>query len=127
MNAPSRRDVLSGRRILVVEDEYYLADELRAFLAGRGATVVGPAGTVAETRSLLASGPRVDAATIDLRLRDTNALEIADHLDQGGIPFVFITGYDRSMVPERHRDVAHFEKPTDLGRISEVLAELTGG
>lgn len=126
MHEPSA-DILLGRRVMVVEDEYFLADELRSFLARHGATVVGPVGTVAETNSLLASGPRIDAATVDLRLRDTSALEIADCLKRDGIPFIFITGYDRAMVPERHRDIVHFEKPIDLPRITRALAELTRG
>ena len=49
MPEPTLRD----RRILVVEDEYMLAEELRSDLSERGATVIGPVGTLAAALDLL--------------------------------------------------------------------------
>ena len=37
---------LTGARVLLVEDEYYIADDLRRTLHAAGATVIGPAPTL---------------------------------------------------------------------------------
>jgi hypothetical protein len=37
---------LKGRRVLIVEDDYFMADELRAEFQQAGAEVVGPVGRV---------------------------------------------------------------------------------
>lgn len=116
-------DALADRRILVVEDEYYLADELQRALARHGATVAGPLATLSDTRAELRSGRPFDAAVLDLRLGDDECVEIADELKARGIPFVFTTGYDRSLLPDRHRDVPHFQKPCDIGRVLSTLAD----
>ena len=42
---------LRDRIILVVEDEYMLADELRCEIGDAGATVLGPVGTVGCARA----------------------------------------------------------------------------
>ncbi len=49
-------DSLQGRHILVVEDEYMLADELRAELTDAGAVVLGPVGSLAEAMALIRGG-----------------------------------------------------------------------
>ncbi len=118
-----RSNNLAARRILVVEDEYYLADELNRALAQHGATVAGPVGTLSDTRAELRSGRPFDAAVLDLRLHDDQSVEIADELKSRSIPFVFTTGYDHALIPDRHRDVPHFEKPCDIGRVLSALAE----
>ena len=46
---------LRGRRILVVEDDYLLAESLNDLLAEAGAKVVGPVGNVPEALSLVLS------------------------------------------------------------------------
>ena len=63
---------LSGKRILVVEDEFLIGAMLTDILVGAGSTVVGPARTAAEGVALAAS-EALDGAVVDVNLRGENS------------------------------------------------------
>ena len=111
------------RRILVVEDEYFLAQDMIQGLRAEGAEVVGPAGAVCDALDLIGATARIDAAVLDLNLRGELAYPVADALTERGVPFVFTTGYDQSYIPERYNGVARFEKPV---RMADVARRLFG-
>ncbi len=113
---------LAGKCILVVEDEYFLADDIAKALQDAGANIAGPIGNLAEAVAWLESS-NADMAVIDLNLEGTFAIEIADVLKQRGVPFVFATGYDEEAIPERHRDVARWEKPFDVNALVRAMAD----
>ena len=112
--------VLAHRRVLVVEDEYYLADDLTQALRKLGAEVVGPVPTVEQAAALLAH-ERVDAAVLDINLRGQMVFPIAAALRGKGVPFVFATGYDNTSVPEVYQDVPRWEKPFDPHELAKML------
>lgn len=109
-------------RVLIVEDEYFLADDLAEALRARGAQVVGPIADLAEALSQVRRDG-FDFAVIDINLRNEKAFPIADELTRRGIPFGFATGYDLDVIPERYRKLRRWEKPYDLQNItSEVVS-----
>lgn len=108
-------------RVLVAEDEYLLAEELRTELAAAGAIVLGPVGTVEDTIALIQSEPHIDGAILDLNLHGEMAFPAADLLVQRHVPFVFATGYDDAAIPARFRNIARYQKPVDLGRITRAI------
>ena len=114
---------LAQCRILVVEDEYLLADELAMELADEGATVMGPVPTVAHALALLDAQSRPDGAILDLNLGGDPAYPLADVLIDRGVPLIFTTGYDASAVPERFAHVPRCEKPINVGRITAALGK----
>jgi CheY-like chemotaxis protein len=107
----------------VVEDEYFLADDLVGLLRDTGLDVVGPVGTLDEAERLVAE-ERIDCAILDINLRGQMAFPVADRLGEAGIPFIFATGYSRAAVPDRFRDVPHLEKPIEPASL--LLALLPG-
>lgn len=115
---------LTSCRVLVVEDEYFLADDMALALQKGGAEVIGPVPTIDKALALVASDERIDAAVLDINLKGQNAFEVADALVRRGIPFVFATGYGQSMVPPEHRAVPRFEKPLDLHNLIRTLPRL---
>ena len=121
----SGASALTGRRILVVEDEYFLADDLKHTLAGHGAEVIGPVGTLEAADRLVGRGG-VDCAVLDINLRGEMAFPVADRLREAGIPFLIATGYGGSAMPERFRDVPHLQKPFEPGRLLELLPKAIG-
>lgn len=100
---------LNGQRILVVEDEYFIATDIRRTLSAGGADVLGPVGTTAEAFALLPTSP--DAAVLDVNLDGDRSFAVAEHLAERGIPYLFLTGYDAWALPERHRDAPRLAKP----------------
>ena len=112
---------LAGRRVLVAEDDYLIADALCQGLEAAGAEVVGPAPDVAAALALLAEGT-VDAAVLDVNLGGEMAWPAADALLARGVRFVFATGYDASVIPARYAGVTCCEKPVRLVEIARALA-----
>ena len=102
---------LEGRRVLLVEDEYYIADDLRKALSEAGADVVGPCPTLLKALDAMDT-QSFDCAVIDLNLHGESALPIADRLLDEGTPFAIATGYGSDSVPEHLKDVPRIEKPS---------------
>jgi DNA-binding NtrC family response regulator len=61
-------DNLTGCRVLVLEDEYFLAKDLERELTARGAIVVGPFAEISRAKDQVANGG-FDVALIDIDLR----------------------------------------------------------
>jgi CheY-like chemotaxis protein len=112
---------LSGRRVLVVEDEWIIATDLERSLRKCGAAVVGPMPTLDRAQALLAAEPDLDGAVVDVNLHGQMAYPLADTLERLGIPFVFATGYDAATVPERYAHVPLCSKPVEAASVVRAL------
>ncbi|MBW8840657.1 MAG: response regulator [Sphingomonadales bacterium] len=116
--------VLRGTRILVVEDEYLLADDLTNALSDAGAYVLGPAASVEDATTLIGNETAIDAAILDVNLRGDMVFPLADALRDRGIPFAFATGYDDWALPPRFADAPRIEKPFKSERVADILKPL---
>jgi DNA-binding response OmpR family regulator len=115
--------VLSGIRVLVVEDEAVIALDLKAILEEAGATVIGPARTLLAASELAASGD-LAAAILDVQLGDGTVFPVACMLADRGIPFLFHTGRaDAGALARFCADV--IVKPATSLRIVAGVARLT--
>jgi CheY-like chemotaxis protein len=115
---------LTGKRILVVEDDGALAEDICRKLRELGATVLGPAPTPFYAMSLL--GRRgVDGAVLDVRLHGATVFEVADELAQRGTPIVFAISYGPEIFPARHRQRPRVTKPLDKDGMSEIVRALS--
>lgn len=116
---------LRGRKILVVEDEYLLADDLCSELENEQAVVIGPAATVKQGLALLEATEQLSGAILDVNLRGEPVFELADALIERKLPFVFTTGYDASVVPERFAHVTRCEKPLTVAQVTRAIEGIT--
>ena len=113
---------LEGCRVLVVEDEFYIADDLARALRQSGAHPLGPVGTVSQAERIIAE-EQVDAAILDLNLRGEIAADFVNRLAARRLPCLIVSGYGGDAVPE---DVSHFprlEKPVGVSTVIERLAQ----
>jgi DNA-binding response OmpR family regulator len=111
--------------VLVVENDYLLADELDRVLTEHGFHVVGPAPNLETAQRLLADN-RIDVACLDVRLSgEESSVPLAQSLAALGIPFVFLTGYPVAYLPLAMRYRPKLEKPVDLDLLVERLRALT--
>ena len=114
--------VLQGRYILVVEDDYFIAGDMQRELEAAGARVVGPAPSVSQALRLMAK-QQINCAVLDINLGDERSFPVAEALQARKTPFVFITGYNRSDVPQAWRHVRCIEKPMSTQALASALAE----
>ncbi len=112
---------LDGRQILIVEDEYMLADDMALDFKCFGAEIIGPAPSIERAMACLDRTRTIDAAILDINLNGEMAYPIADALAKRGIPFLFATGYERYSVPDRFSNVLVCEKPVDAARLAQAL------
>lgn len=114
---------LLGMRILVVEDDYYLATDERQMLQSAGADVVGPFGN-AEEACRAAMSNELDCALVDINLGNGPCFAVARRLRDKGIPFLFTTGYEGTVIPDEFQDVERVEKPTNASAIVSALGQM---
>lgn len=115
---------LSGKAILIVEDDYYAAVDTAVALRQAGADILGPCPTEAAAVELLAELTPT-AAVVDVNLGGREAkFELAHQLLERGVPFVFVTGYDPGSIPVDFAKVKLLQKPIPLREIAETIAAL---
>lgn len=108
--APSA--ALAGRRVLVVEDDWLLAQETVRLLESAGVVVVGPAPRIPDALALVAEAG-LDAALLNINLGGEMSFPIADALAARAVQFAFLTGYTPGVLPRRFRTAPLHEKPVD--------------
>jgi CheY-like chemotaxis protein len=118
-----REQSLSGLRILVAEDEFMIATDLARELADAGATVLGPTASLEKTLQLIEAESSIDASILDINLQGDMIFPAADLLRERGVPFLFATGYDGSIIPRRFEGVGRFDKPAGNGVIALALRQ----
>jgi CheY-like chemotaxis protein len=83
--------LLSGRRMLVVEDEMLVLIMIEDMLADLGCTSVTSAATVDKALALT-NAQVFDAAILDINLNGHDSHPVAEALTARGVPFVYSTG-----------------------------------
>ena len=116
---------LSGKRVLVIEDEYYIAADLQRVLDAEGAIVIGPAGRLDDGLELAATP--LDAALLDVNLHGEPSFAIADRLHAARVPYVFVTGYDSWTIPDGYRAVPRLTKPFVMTRVVDAVERMVAG
>jgi CRP-like cAMP-binding protein/CheY-like chemotaxis protein len=112
------------RKILVVEDDYLLAETVCDLVRDSGYAVAGKVGRV-ETGVRFITENEIDGAVIDINLHGSDSFPICDLLDKRGIPFFFLTGYDsRIHLPARYSAAVMLPKPIDNSRFKTALAHV---
>jgi CheY-like chemotaxis protein len=115
---------LTGRRVLLVEDDYMLARALVSLLETCSVTILGPVATTERALALLKQTDQIDFAVIDVNLRGETSYSLADALIERDVPYIFMTGYGASSIPERYRDAAILQKPFKAAKLMESLQAL---
>ena len=116
-------NLFAGRRILLVEDDYFMVLEMVQELTASGAEVIGPVPSLAKGFDRLEKVKGIEGAILDVNLQGEMVYPLAEELRRRGVPFVFATGYDEGTIPERYSDVPKFIKPFDVGAIAQVLLD----
>lgn len=111
---------LQGKLVLIVEDEFMIAMDYAVHLEALGALVLGPVSSVPQALAMLRDY-HVDAAVLDIDLQGTKSFMVADALVERRIRFIFATGYDGVVIPDRFAGVLRCEKPASPADVTEAL------
>ena len=109
-------------RILVVEDEPFIALTLEDMLDELGFALAGTVSQVSEALEMIVREP-IDCALLDVNLGSDKIDPVADLLASRGCPFIFTTGYGRSGIPAGHSERPVLQKPFRMDDLATVLRE----
>lgn len=109
---------LHGKRVLLVEDNVLIGLHLRSILKRAGCLVIGPAVTLEAAEHCTVP---FDLATLDIELNGKLVFPFADRLLRRGVPFIFCTGSDRSLLPPHLLPIPVVSKPINDGQLIRAL------
>ena len=115
--------LLSGRRILVVEDEMLVLMMTEDMLADLGCESVSAAATVEQALALI-DAQIFDAGMLDMNLDGDRSHSVADALAARGVPFIFATGYSGHDMRDGYRDRPVLRKPFRFEELTEIFTGL---
>lgn len=120
-----QQETLKGLAVLVVENEWLIADDIRRELTREGAHVLGPVASVDQALALIAGTERISAAVLDIHLGEGSSVYLAaEALQVRGVPFLFATGYDHFSIRRDFADAPNLIKPFAPRVIGPLLATL---
>jgi DNA-binding LytR/AlgR family response regulator len=120
---PSLGQPLKGRRILIVEDQFLIAEDMRLLVVRLGGEVVGPAADLAGSRAL-AQDRAVDFALLDINLDGEDVYGLAAELRERGVPVIFATGYEAPTMPKEFQDTPQILKPVVAIALAAAVEQL---
>jgi DNA-binding NtrC family response regulator len=112
---------IKGTRVLIVEDEFLIADDLARAIRSSGGSPVGPVSTIREAEDMIRRSP-VDAAIIDLNLRGAMASEFINKLAATGRACLIVSGYGEEAIPESVSAISRLEKPVSPTEVVQALS-----
>lgn len=123
MTLPSSQP-LANRRVLLVEDQYLVAEELRRMVQSLGGEVVGPVPRAQPALELI-EREHVDLALLDINLGPDDAYPLATELMRRKAPFLFVTGAEPWVIPEAFRDIPRLDKPVTSKLLADAVQRLS--
>ena len=115
---------MNGAGLLIVEDEYLVAEMLREAMLDLGAGSVHAVPSVRAALDVLGQHA-ITAAVLDLDLKGETSTAVADALVAAHIPFAFFTGGTQSNLPVEHRSAIVVRKPA-IEKLLDVVSEMCG-
>ena len=121
---PISDSLLTGKRCLVLDDEFFIALDIQQILELAGAMHVASVATASEAIALVRREAKFDLAVLDVKLggSEDNSLGVASELARTGTPFIFLTGMRVDNVHAREFPQAPvIEKPYDAVALLDAV------
>jgi DNA-binding response OmpR family regulator len=110
-------------RVLVIEDEPFIAQDIATIIACAGWEVAGPASSIDKALKLLEERG-CDAAILDANLGGESAAPVADRLEAQGIPFMVLSGYASEQLSPSLSRAPFLAKPYKSAELIALLRRL---
>jgi DNA-binding response OmpR family regulator len=109
---------VSRRKILIVEDEYFIADDCAFAVKSAGFDVCGP---FASLEALDFNIAEIAGALLDVNVHDAAIFPLLDQLMESKIPIALYTGYEPKYLPAKYSRVPVLTKPRKCTEVVQVL------
>ncbi|PAX07865.1 response regulator [Sphingomonas lenta] len=112
---------LEQRRVLVVEDDWFIASYVTEALEQAGAAIIGPVASASDALERLEQEPPPHAATLNVRLLDGDSLPVAQRLAEMDVPFLFLSAQAAATLPPDMAARPRLEKPFAAWQVIEAV------
>ncbi|MDK4742329.1 response regulator (plasmid) [Rhizobium sp. CB3060] len=119
-SAVTYSQMFSGKRLLIVEDEYFLSEKARGKLRELGIFLIGPVGKAEDALELI-EGKKADAVILDLHLDAGFVFPIVETLQRLKLPYIFAIGHHPPIVRTRFTGFILCEKAVEIEHIAKAL------
>mgnify|MGYP001801847549 CR=1 FL=1 len=114
--------------VVIIEDEWIVAEELKLLFEANNCTVIGQADNAIDGKALILE-QKPDLIIIDIKLKgETDGIDLASQLiDKSVSDLVFLTSYGDPQTrkrAERLKPLAFLDKPFPTHRIAELLSAI---
>lgn len=116
----------AGPHVLIVEDQWLIAEDQASGLRSGGYRIAGPVPSVERAMRLLDS-QQVDAALLDICVNDGDSYAVADRLAAASIPFAFLSGLPNHIIPVHLRNIEFLPKPVPNDTLLSTVRKLLTG
>jgi CheY-like chemotaxis protein len=117
--------LLSGRCVLIVEDEFLIALDIQRLVEEAGARETVVATNLSDADGVMGSDRTIDLAIVDLRLGNEDAWPLVEDLKRLAIPLVITSGLNPGEL-EVSGSVAIVPKPYSDEEFALALRSLLG-
>ncbi|HZP98385.1 MAG TPA: response regulator [Reyranella sp.] len=114
-------DSLSGKRILIVEDNFLVAEELCQIVRDAHGEARNACASSHAALDALTEG-QFDGALLDVQLQNSSSVEVARELAARHIPFVVVSGYSRDWLAPELRNAPYLAKPFNREELVELAS-----
>lgn len=120
-------EMIAGRSVLLVEDDYLVGLSIKSMLERIGCRVHGPVASVAQAKELIEQTQlNVDVGVLDINIAGGTSVPIAEMLQALHRPFVFVSGYQSPshLLPPMLRQACRLTKPIDEQSLARALSDV---
>ncbi|WP_419759995.1 response regulator [Acidisoma sp.] len=114
--------MLTGLRVLVVEDEMLVSLLIEEMLIDHACAIIGPFASVPAAVEA-AMTEEIDVALLDVNIGGLKVYPVANALMARRIPFLFLSGYGESAVPKDRPEWRVCSKPFREGDLIEMMSQ----
>jgi CheY-like chemotaxis protein len=124
VQAPPAEKPLLGCRLLIVEDNFFVAQTIIDAVQDAGAQVIGPFSRMVDALEHLTGLTAIDGAILDVGLEEEESYPLAEALRTTQIPFMFLTGVAKHHLPSQFARTPHMAKPFSGRALVGMLVEI---
>ena len=118
--------VVSGNRVMIVEDEALVAMVVAESLTELGYSVVGPYSRASAAMAAIKED-EIDVAILDVNLGGELVYPLAEALTMRAVPFIFVTGYGAESIDRRFANVPILQKPIERQTLQRLFESRPDG